>query len=284
MNKPPRFLIITVLYKTKWSLSKTIASLQKSRAYLSNSKLLLWDNSPELQAADPQHLQFVDDFEYKHTPQNIALSKIYNRVISTHDDFDYLLILDQDSSFEPMFFAELLKTIKAYPDISLFLPLVLSNDTIISPGSYKYIKGKYWTKRTTGVLRSKSLLAINSGMVIKFDYLKDLFPGYDERLKLYGIDTHFMLTYAQHKTELCVIDYTFKHESALLDPSEGTKKRLFRFQDKIYSWKILHEKNFFKSLLIRLYILGASIKESSKSHDIRFLLIGIGILRIKNTL
>ena len=250
-----RFLILVVLYKCKVKESLSYISLLKSSEYLNNSKLILWDNSPEIRSVEIHNLGFMKNIEYIHTPENMALSKIYNYVIQEHEQYDYMIILDQDSSFSSKYIVKLNTAILKHPAVNLFLPLIKSEQTIISPGDYKIFKGSYWKKEKYGVIDAKNILAINSGMVINFNYLKNIYTGYDERLKFYGTDTSFMVTYSKDNNLLFVIDYVMKHDSALLDEDEDINKKIIRLNDLFFSWKIINEHKIFNLILINIYIL-----------------------------
>ena len=168
-----KFLILIVLYKCKVKESLSFISLLESSEYLSNSKLILWDNSPSIQSVDVNNISSFQQAEYIHTPENMSLSKIYNRVIQENEKYDYMIILDQDSSFSSDYLEKINKAINKHPTINLFLPLIKSDKTIVSPGNYKIFKGSYWKKEKYGIINSKNILAINSGMVINFNYLKN---------------------------------------------------------------------------------------------------------------
>ena len=249
MNK---FLILIVLYECKVKDSLSYTSLLKSSEYLSASKLILWDNSSSIQSIDD--ISCFQDIKYIHTPENISLSKIYNRVIQENEGYDYMIILDQDSSFTSDYFHKTEIAINTNPDINLYLPIVKSGFIIVSPGNYKVFKGSYWEKEKYGKIEVKNTLAINSGMIINFNYLKNIFKGYDERLKFYGTDTYFMFEYAKDNKYCYVIDYIFKHDSALLDDNENINKMLFRLHDLFYSWRITNENNKQNLIFINTYI------------------------------
>lgn len=265
MNK---FLILIVLYECKVKDSLSYTSLLKSSEYLSNSKLILWDNSPLLQ--NVKNADCFKNVEYVHAAGNISLSKIYNSVITENEGYDYMIILDQDSSFSCHYFKKLNKAIIKHPSINLFLPIVKSDRTIVSPGNYKLFKGSYWNKEQYGVIYAKNIIAINSGMVINFNYLKNTYKGYDERLRFYGTDTFFMFEYSKDNNVLFVIDYVFKHASALLERSESIDKQIIRLNDLFFSWKITNEGKRFALMLINLYILIRIFKLVIKYKNLRY--------------
>jgi len=265
-----KFLILIVLYECKVKESLSYISLLKSSEYLSNSKLILWDNSPSIQSVDTDNISFFQHVEYIHTPENMSLSKIYNRVIQENEENDYLIILDQDSSFSSDYLEKLNSAIIKHSSINLFLPLIKSEQTIVSPGDYKIFKGSYWGKEKYGIIDTKNILAINSGMVINFNYLKNIYKGYDERLRFYGTDTFFMLEYAENNDFLFVIDYVFKHKSALLDRDESIDKQIIRLKDLFFSWKITNEHKKFNLILINIYILIKIFKFVIKYKNLKY--------------
>ena len=265
-----RFLILIVLYECKVKESLSYLSLLKSLEHLSNSKLILWDNSPSIQSIDTDNISFLQYVEYIHTPENMSLSKIYNRVIQENEEYDYMIILDQDSSFSSDYLEKLNSAIIKQPSINLFLPLIKSEQTIVSPGDYKIFKGSYWKKERYGIIDAKNILAINSGMVINFNYLKNIYKGYNERLRFYGTDTSFMLEYADDNDSLFVIDYVFKHKSALLDRDENFNKKIIRLNDLFFSWRIIHEHKKFNLILINIFILIKTFKLVIKYRNVKY--------------
>ena len=266
-----KYLLLVVIYKTSIKESKTIKSLLANKQYLNNSKLLIWDNSPIPQEVNDEIIT-IENIEYVHTPENLALSVIYNRVRKSYENFDYIIILDQDTTFQNNFLPMLNKSIYENQDILLFLPLLVSHNIIVSPGDYIVFKGKHWKEKKIGLIPSKNLVAINSGMVINFDYFKNKFAGYDERLNFYGVDIFFMLEFQKYNKNVFVIDYKIQHESALLDKNENIDVKIFRFNDLKYAWKILNNSNIFKKIVIYLYICYSSLKMAIIYKNIGFLI------------
>ena len=93
-------IFLVVLYKQKISESKTCISLKENNIQNFNeNKIVVWDNSPEVINSQKIANEFFNSetIEFKHTPKNLSLSKIYNNVIDNNQDFDFIQILDQDS-------------------------------------------------------------------------------------------------------------------------------------------------------------------------------------------
>jgi len=268
-------LILVVIYKQAILESLTLQSLFKCQAFLAESSLVIWDNSPSPQPVPDSCRDTFAQVHYHHTPDNKALSYIYNCIINTYSEHDLLVLLDQDSNFDELYFKEIADAAKRHPDICLFLPLVKSGSTIVSPGNYFFIKGSHWTKERSGLVDTEHLVAINSGMVIRFSYLQTTFDGYDERLNFYGVDIYFMRHFAQHQSHAFVLPYVIQHDSALLSTTESLEKRLFRFKDRLNAWKLLHEGSLVRSLLVRLYSIFVAAKLSLRYRSLTFLGAGV---------
>lgn len=266
-----RYLILIVLYNCNLKNSTTIKSLDSCEDILHTSKVVFWDNSLESQFYEEMSSDFSFEFDYIHTPQNLYLSKIYNNIIQRYSDFNYLIILDQDSIFSIEYFYKIQNASQVNKNINLFLPIIKSHNIIVSPGDYHGYKGAYWKKEMHGKINAKNIIAINSGMVINFDYLKNKFKGYDERLKFYGVDTYFMFQYKTKNKYCYVLDYSFSHDSSLLDQKELFEKKYFRLKDLIYSWKITNDYNRIRLLLIKIYAFYFILKTTIKYKNIKYL-------------
>jgi len=79
-----KILILVVIYKINLIQSKTIKSLIDSKDYLSESDLFIWDNSPTSQDISALRRFFGKhtNIFYEHHPENLPLSKVYNKVIN----------------------------------------------------------------------------------------------------------------------------------------------------------------------------------------------------------
>ena len=108
-------------------------------------------------------------------------------------------------------------------------------------------------------------------MVINFKYLKNIYIGYDERLRFYGTDTFFMLDYQKNNEFLFVINYIFKHKSALLDRDESLNMQLFRLDNVFSAWKIIHEHNKINLFLINIFIFLKIVKLVIFYRNIKYL-------------
>jgi GT2 family glycosyltransferase len=271
MNKPEVVALI-VLYETKILESQTFQTIIVQDQSLFNLKLIIWDNSPVPVPNDELvQAKALYPFEYISTPINTWLSKVYNQIISSRI-FDYIILLDQDSTMPNDFFSQLALGVKNYPCINLFLPLVINQGKLVSPGSFIFFKGRHWKRARTGLISSKNTLAITSGMTISSKYLLKNNIKFDERLNLYAIDTSFMLEYTKKEKWLFVLPVTFAHNTVLWsNPPAGIM--LDRFDNLTQSWIIMLHNRPVALTIMRLYTILSLVRLSINYRDLRFLKI-----------
>jgi hypothetical protein len=267
---PIEFSVAVVLYKCNPERSLSIQSLLKAGSHV--FELFVWDNSPEsLPQQDVDKLRSqIPSVTYIHTPENVSLALIYNKVSKlSHGSF--LLVLDQDTSFNESFFLLAREAINQNQEISLFVPFIEKNGKIFSPGNYQIVKGKYWKTLKTGLVNVSNKVAVASGMIIKLDYILKNFPVFDERLKLYGIDSDFILEYARKNEYFFVLDYNLNHSLSIHD-EEPLDKKVFRFKDMRSAIMIISKKrtrmHYLAALLYTSYL---SVKYLLKYRSLKFI-------------
>lgn len=248
-------LYLTVLYKTKFSDSQTLRSFADlNLGENKNNFFVIWDNSPESEATIQELKNFLhaDNADYIQTPENIALSKIYNICFEKYSDFDFLLIFDQDSKINRSDFDSYLeKTISENPEINIFLPQIYSQNKLYSPGRFWIFKGAHYKKLSAGIHKDKLYTAIMSGTCIRINFLKENKIRFNEELSLYGIDTCFFTDVRKIDSAFYVLDEKLGHD---LSESEldklKKKKRTFNYLE---ACKKTARKNSFHIFLISLY-------------------------------
>lgn len=248
-------LYLTVLYKTKFSDSQTLCSfadlnLGKNK----NNFFVVWDNSPESGAALSELQKFLhtENVEYVHTPENIALSKVYNTCLEKYSGFDFFIIFDQDSKINRTDFDPYLeKTVSENPDVNIFLPQIYSGGKLYSPGRFWIFKGSHYKNLSAGIHKDKLYTAIMSGTCARISFLKENKIRFNEELSLYGIDTCFFSDVRKIDSRFYVLDEKLRHdlsESELNDIEK--KKRTFNYLE---ACKKTARKNYFYIFLISLY-------------------------------
>ena len=258
------FIVLVVIYNIEPLESSTIRCLINSIHEIKDSKIIIWDNSeitPPSESIDKLRT-YWNDLEYNHTPMNLPLSQVYNRIIAKIKDhstnyaarYKYLLLFDQDSVFNNNYFTILKDSMRNFAHIMLFVPRVIANNMCVSPGNLFYFKGFYTRKRLNGLTKSHHKTAINSGMAISTKYLERYYKGYNEKLTFYGIDNYFMIQFSKCQEYFFVIDYNMKHKLAQYSHEDISMKR-WRHINTIESIKsIIAECNVLVRLLGYIYI------------------------------
>ncbi|EPL08524.1 glycosyltransferase [Pseudomonas sp. CF161] len=239
------YIILTVLYNKDLDCSETINSLIKSKYRLEKSTLFIWDNS-----TTPQTLEKLanlrSQFEkteiiYKHTPENMSLSEIYNTFLDEiFVSRDFVVLLDHDTSFDENFFLAHEKSLNNNNNINLYLPKVIFKNEIVSPCRQLFYKSLPYKTLKHGTYTSSNKTAINSGMIIRWSYFSDIFRGYDTRLKFYGTDDYFMREYRKINRFFYVLDYSIHHDLTCNPMSDDIQKFKASFHESQQAFLILH--------------------------------------------
>ena len=263
--------ILICLYNKNVNTSNTLQSLLKSDYVKENSTIFIWDNS--IEPLEQESLNFLNNnfskLIYKHTPENVVLSKIYNAVIESLDDNCYLMLCDDDSNIPVAFFDKLIEQIKINPNQDLFLPQIYSNSVLVSPAKDFLIKTSLIKKLTPGAIMSSYTTAINSGMVISSRFFKEEGFRYDERLRFYGTDNYFMNEYSKLRKDLIVLDIKFTHSLSFNDSNDvNNKLRIFKEIKK--SNAIIYSDQFLKRQIVLFNNLVVACKLSLKHKTLRF--------------
>lgn len=264
--------ILVCLYNKDIKTSNTIQSLLRASIQTNSTTVIIWDNSTLRMKQDS--INFLSNhfskFIYKHTPENVVLSKIYNSVIETLDVEDsYLMLCDDDSDIPECFFEILENQINLNPSVNLFLPQIYSDSILVSPAKDYLIKTKLINDLQPGTLLSRCTTAINSGMVISNRFFKNGFR-YDEDLRFYGTDNYFMIEYAKANKNLVVLDVRFIH-SLSFNTTGDIKNKLRIFRENRRANKIIYKKNFFKRQIVLVNNLLVAIKLCFKNNTLEFL-------------
>jgi hypothetical protein len=268
------FIILVVLYNKTLTSSTTLKGIMESASILNAAglKLLIWDNSPAAMNVEEVNelSKCIGSLEYIHTPENLPLSEIYNTTIKnevTANDFKYLMLLDDDSEINPAYFRKAIEAAKF--NYALIIPIVKNRGVIRSPMRSYIIKGFIFSDLKPGIHSSKSLMAINSGMIISTDFLKKTGFQYDARLRNYSTDSYFMKFYASQCKSLFVLDYTFNHSLGFFD-NVDIERKLKIFKETKTSFLIIHSDNAFNFILARIYNFASSFKNALKHRTLKF--------------
>lgn len=240
-----QYLILVVIYNKRLRDSETILSLIKSASTLSGSTIFVWDNS-----LSEQHQSEISwlraqctgvNILYKSTPENLSLSKIYNRfLVEAGIVCDFVVLTDHDTVFDQEFFNAHATAVQQSGSVNLYLPKVVFKDGVVSPGKQFFYKSFPYKTLESGVRRARNNTAVNSGMIIRCSYFCGSFTGYDERLSFYGTDDYFMMQYRKANKYFYVLDYIIQHDLTCSPFSSDLPAFRKSFNDAQSAFLILH--------------------------------------------
>lgn len=219
---------IVVVYNTYCGESPTCIALEK--LCNNNINVLIYDNS----ITDYNNSEYCKQhgWLYLGGNGNVGLSKAYNAAIDflrLHTDTNLICLFDDDTNIEAEYFKLLLQEAKNDSQTSVFVPVILSNNRIVSPFIAK--KGHrakmFKTHKKLFENNHENIAAINSCMAIRLSVFENY--RYDENIFLDGIDHKFILDIKKQNHKIKVFNYTCKHSlSAMEKPSRDSA--LSRFQ------------------------------------------------------
>ena len=193
---------------------------------INNVDVLIYDNSQ-----NPQ--DFPESIHYYHNSQNGGVSIAYNYGIRLALKLkkDFILILDQDSSFD----VSMLETYKLYTHKFgmdyLYAPIVKSEAKVYSP----YFEGKFknypqdikdFNNEPIYHIEGKSL--INSGLMIPLKIISKI-GTFNENIKLDFSDTYFIEQYKKQFNSIILMNVYLEHNLSG-DEGKNKQKELNRFK------------------------------------------------------
>lgn len=127
---------------------------------------------------------------YQHFPENPGISSAVNTFSDfAKDRFDWIVILDQDTSLPYDFFSKYYTYINSEYSYNIALPKVFSNHKMISPSLYKFYRTSEIPFSLQEKIELKNITAINSGLLIKNSFLQKY--SYDPNLRIDFCDHEF---------------------------------------------------------------------------------------------
>lgn len=187
--KTEKILLTIVLYKEKLHSCQTWKTLLSSCHKHDAIALYVHDNSPE-----PQEITDELCVCYVHDATNCGVSSAYNRAgkYASEHDYEWILLLDQDTSF-PSHTIEAYRTmIKTYPSISVLVPQLMYNNGR-SPFSPVRLQGMraHGVCLPEGIHSFKEFSVVNCGICVKTtDFMQA--GGYNELVRLDFADFQFI--------------------------------------------------------------------------------------------
>lgn len=213
-------LFVLVLYNCKLEDSKSYQTLLKGDKNLS---IFVYDNSPQSQRITLPNVIYVNN------PSNPGLGIAYNTAAkyAKQNEFEWILILDQDTTFENDALSKYIEAIIKYPSISLFAPIhKISNGKYISPTKYFHRTSKPADSVPKGIVPLLPYAPINSGMLIRIDTFWQA-GGYEDSVWLDFSDIQFIEKIKKIIDYFYVIDTTCIQDFSVLNSDIESQKHRF---------------------------------------------------------
>jgi len=186
---------IVVLYKQSIEQSVTLQTLNAGLKVANvTMDVFVYDNSPAKGSYAKKFRWNQFNIHYVPDQRNSGLSKAYNsgadaaRALSK----EWILLLDQDTSFPLNIFNNYFNAVAAHSAVSLFAPILkLSNGRIFSPCINKHKRGYPVEEISSGEYNLKQFSPVNSGILVKLDLFLRV-GGYNENVKVDFCDFQFL--------------------------------------------------------------------------------------------
>jgi GT2 family glycosyltransferase len=203
-------IAVVVLYNVRVEECVTINSLNKSLESVEETMdLVVWDNSYSSTLEDGSIFVYgCFRIHYFHDALNSGVSKAFNFAAKYGAELrkQWILLLDQDSSFPVHTISSYLLGLSGFPHIRLFVPVLkVSDDLIFSPSRFLFKRGFALKKIIPGIHRFQHLSPVNSGMLVDIDSFI-MVGGYKEKVKLDFSDFQFIERFKKKYASFCVLD------------------------------------------------------------------------------
>jgi rhamnosyltransferase len=207
-----KILGVVVLYNVKINDSKTIASINDALEQIKQKlDLLVYDNSPVMMEGAAKFVYKNLNIYYVHDSTNSGVSKAYNfgaDYAKRIPGKEWLLLLDQDTTFSNDLFIRYTEALMQRPDIKLFTPVLkLSNEILFSPCKYVFGRGFPLKEVKTGITSLKNISPVNSGILINLHTFYEV-GMYKSIIKLDFSDFQFVERFKKRHSHFFVINST----------------------------------------------------------------------------
>jgi len=219
-------VFIVVLYNKTCSESSTLKKLMKLPLG-SETLCVIWNNGPKSIQAEFEGFFSKESVECHlfETIDNISLAKIYNSVFRNFKSKRYI-VLDDDSEISYQYY----NALQSISENEVGMPIIYSNEVVVNP---RINNKEYIFKQV--INDNDIIITIGSGLVIGknvVSLLREKFADvFDERFKLYGVDTSFCYRLNKINGAFIKIIPGFEHSLSRLNKSSDTLKS-FRIEER----------------------------------------------------
>ena len=253
-------MVVLVLYKMEIHNSPAVISLTTAlQSIQQTTSVFIYDNSP---AAHTHTLNENWQITYRHDANNPGVSKAYNEGFkcAKAQNKNWMLLADQDTSFEKDFFIKIREGVEAGHDQKLIVPIMIDQKGIVSPFHFHFGRGFRLKNISAGKYQLTEKKFINSGLLISRK-LFEVTRGFDERYKLDFSDLAFIERLKSLISVFSVIDSTCTH-SLFATKDSSPEIALVRFKIYCDSANLLGNQtgNFWVLIWKHLRAIAFSIK------------------------
>jgi GT2 family glycosyltransferase len=263
---PVSILAIVVIYRREPSESESLCSLiqilNANPDLAQHFSIVVYDNSPQR-----QNFEVVAQFPvlYKHDPTNAGLATAYNFGLAHagEEQYDWLLLLDQDTLLTYGFLAELIacaETLCVQPQVASIVPKLLVDGEISSPAAHflyqlrhQYRRSNHAVSRQIGGIQEGRLIAFNSGAALRVPALR-LIGGFPEEYRLDFLDHAVFHALSAQGYRMYVMHAEIKHDLSLARVSDVPvwRQRNFLLAQSRF---VLQTGSIVDRLLYRIWLL-----------------------------
>ena len=222
--------IVIVVYNKWCGDAHTCKSLFNTN--MGPDSVLIVDNSTK--PIDNESYCKENGWMYHSMNGNAGLTKAYNAaLLLLKDNVDIIIWADDDTFFPETYFEALRSYACKNLNATVFLPVVKSNEVIVSPCIYT--KRAMKTIQSLEELQGQKISGINSGMAVRSSLYQQF--KYDEAYFLDYVDHDFMRWCRLNEQEFCVMGQVvlqqtfFAHSNA----AKKAKRKRFKIYKKDYS-------------------------------------------------
>jgi len=250
-----KITIVVVFYKQKPEESKTFQTLKSTlftkKELLNDIDLILYDNSPVKQDFTPLQYEGIH-ISYNHDPRNLGIAAAYNHAwsVAKGNGSQWLLLLDHDTVITDKYINEVQNVFDLSENIAAVVPKISCENKMISP-VYSHSLRPLQEESPDFGLQERPVMAINSGSLIRVDFLNEL-NGFNQQFPLDYLDHWlFFEIYARGK-RVWVSDVILEHELSVMDYSRVSLKRYQSILDAEFIFYQNYKKELYPSYRTQL--------------------------------
>ena len=257
-------LPIVVLYNVDYHKTNVYKTLL---CHESVTNILLYENSSK-----PMNKQYASDrVVYRHDPNNGGVSAAYNygaSVARQMAGIEALLLLDEDTSFEPDYLKTLDQLLERHHDIGLFVPQILyQGDKPFSPIRRRLCKER-GALLPEGRYSLHHYLPVNSGACVRLSLFERI-GGYNDRIRLDFADFDFFARLGELSDVFYRVNST---ASQSFSNDETDNDRLYkRYLFYLEGAKEAHRNKLIRRM-VNMEVLRHTLALTMRTHSLRFLI------------